>query len=253
MLFIILFCESAFINETRFPLPLLDFLPFIFTIGFLFLFNFEFLTARKWLVSGASYFARRWTTLRKFPVHVSSNTSSSANKGCSYKSISDHLPVFIILKLKLPKPPSCSVIARSYQNYNSSTYAADLAQLTGYFSNLQNNFPKINDHLGAFNNAFSSILNNHAIRNRSTPFVNDEIKQVMKKRDHLHRIFRQTRRLDDWSLFKNASNAAKSMLKEAEKSYARNQVQNCEGKPGAIWKVINQYLPSRESPDHILF
>jgi hypothetical protein len=65
------------------------------------------------------------------------------------------------------------------------------------------------------------------------------------------RIFRQTRRLDDWSLFKNASNAAKSMLKEAEKSYARNQLQNCEGKPGAIWKVINQYLPSRESPDHI--
>jgi hypothetical protein len=163
----------------------------------------------------------------------------------------------VILKLKLPKPPSCSLIARSYRNYNSSTYAADLAQLTGYFSNLQSNFPKINDHLGAFNNAFSSILNNHApikvirIRNRSTSFVNDEIKQVMKKRDHLHRIFRQTRRLDDWSLFKNASNAAKSMLKEAEKSYARNQLQNCEGKPGAIWKVINQYLPSRESPDHI--
>jgi hypothetical protein len=81
-------------------------------------------------------------------------------------------------------------------------------------------FPKINDHLDAFNNAFSSILNNHAsikeirIRNRPTPFVNDEIKQVMKKRDYLHRIFRQSRRLDDWSLFKNASNAAKSMLKE---------------------------------------
>ena len=75
--------------------------------------------------------------------------------GVMNKSISDHLPVFMILKLKLPKPPSCSLIARSYRNYNSSTYAADLAQLTGYFSNLQNNFPKINDHLGAFNNAFS--------------------------------------------------------------------------------------------------
>jgi hypothetical protein len=163
----------------------------------------------------------------------------------------------MILKLKLPKPPSCSAIARSYRNYHSSTFAADLAQLTGYFSNLHNIFPEINHHLGAFNNAFSSILNNHApikeikIRNRSTPFVNEEIKQVMKKRDHRHRIFRQTRRLDDWSHFKNASNAAKSMLKEAEKSYARNQLQNCEGKPGAIWKVTNQYLPSRESPDHI--
>ena len=174
------------------------------------------------------------------------------------KSISDPLPVFMILKLQLPNHQVVlSLLEATEIIIRLHIYAADLAQLIGYFSNLPTIFPEINDHLGALDNAFSSILNNHApikeirIRNRSTTFVNDEIKQVMKKRDYLHRIFRQTRRIDDWSLFKNTSNATKSMLKEAEKSYARNQLQNCEGKPGAIWKVINQYLPSRESPDHI--
>ena len=86
VLFIILFCESALINETRFPLPLLDFFPFVFPIGFFFLFNLEFVTTRIWLLSGASYFARRFTTLRKFPAHVSSNTSSSAKKDGSSTS-----------------------------------------------------------------------------------------------------------------------------------------------------------------------
>ena len=41
--------------------------------------------------------------------------------------ISDHLPVFTVLKLKLPKPPPSYITVRSYKNYIPLLFTADLA------------------------------------------------------------------------------------------------------------------------------
>jgi hypothetical protein len=47
--------------------------------------------------------------------------------GTMTTTISDHLPIYAVLKLKLPKPPPCHITVRSYKNYNSEMFAADLA------------------------------------------------------------------------------------------------------------------------------
>ena len=41
--------------------------------------------------------------------------------------ISNHLPVFTVLWLKLPKPPPCYITVRSYKNYEPALFATDLA------------------------------------------------------------------------------------------------------------------------------
>ena len=47
--------------------------------------------------------------------------------------ISDHLPVYVELKLKLPKPPPCYISTRSYKHYNSDLFTADLATKSDKF------------------------------------------------------------------------------------------------------------------------
>ena len=47
--------------------------------------------------------------------------------GCINYSISDHLPVFVGLKVKAPKPSPHYITARSYKNYEPGAFTADLA------------------------------------------------------------------------------------------------------------------------------
>ena len=54
-------------------------------------------------------------------------------RGVSNTPISDHLPVYVELKLKLPKPPPCYISARSYKHYNPDLFTADLATKSGKF------------------------------------------------------------------------------------------------------------------------
>ena len=47
--------------------------------------------------------------------------------------ISDHLPVYVELKLKLPKPPPFYISTRSYKHYNPDLFTADLATKSDKF------------------------------------------------------------------------------------------------------------------------
>jgi hypothetical protein len=42
-------------------------------------------------------------------------------------TISDHLPVYAVLNMKLPKPPPQHILTQSYKNYDGERFAAHLA------------------------------------------------------------------------------------------------------------------------------
>ena len=46
-------------------------------------------------------------------------------RGVTNTPISDHLPVYVELKLKLPKPPPCYISTWSYKHYNPGLFTAD--------------------------------------------------------------------------------------------------------------------------------
>ena len=47
--------------------------------------------------------------------------------------ISDHLPVYVEFKLKLPKPPPCYNSTRCYKRYDPDLFTADLATKSDQF------------------------------------------------------------------------------------------------------------------------
>ena len=101
----------------------------------------------------------------------------------------------------------------------------------------------VDGQLNHFNRHNLRILDRHApvktikVRYRHSPFVTDEIKELMKKRDRLHRVARQTK-ICDWDSFRVARNEVKKTLREAEKRYVQNEIYKNK-EPNAMWKVIS--------------
>ena len=108
--------------------------------------------------------------------------------------------------------------------------------------------------LDTFNQTIQSTLDSHApiktvkVRSRPWPFVTQDIKDLMKTRDQLHRRYLQTRDGLDWSNFKDARKAVKRMLKDSERNYYLDKVQRHKNNPGSLWKITNQAIlpPSKE-------
>ncbi len=57
-----------------------------------------------------------------------------------------------------------------------------------------------------------------------------------------------TRDSNDWDVYKQARQAVKTTLRKAETDYIRNEVQTHKDKPGCLWKIINNVIPSKERP-----
>ena len=79
--------------------------------------------------------------------------------------------------------------------------------------------------------------------NRPCPFVGNDIKQLMKTRDKLHRRFLQTRDTNDWVKFKKSHRSVKRALKDAERNHTLQKVQRNKNNPSSLWKVINVATP----------
>ena len=164
----------------------------------------------------------------------------------STRSISDHLPVYVELDLKLPKPPPpCYISTRSYKHHNPDLLTADLATKSDKFLSLSLK-------LATFNDTFLSTLDAHApiksirIRSRPCPYVTREIKDQMTFRDQLFRRYRQSWYSDAWKAYKEARRCVKQLLKNAECDHICTEVQSHKDNPGSLRKIISTCIPSKE-------
>ena len=173
------------------------------------------------------------------------------DSGVLNTSISDHLPVYVTLKLKSTKPLPSYITVRSYKNYNADLFAADLAsksdRLLSIFS-----VNDVNKKLQIFDEVLQTTLNAHApvktlkVRGRPCPFVTPQIKELMVARDQLHCIFMQTRHSRDWRNFKEAHNAVKITLVKAQREHVLDQVREHKSNTGSLWKIIKDTVAYKE-------
>ncbi len=91
----------------------------------------------------------------------------------------------------------------------------------------------VNEKVARFDTHFLNTLERHEpfktmkIRYRQCPFLNDEIKELMKNRDNLHKFARQTRMQSDWQKFRMCRESVKRKLREAERKYVQNEIYIC--------------------------
>ena len=180
---------------------------------------------------------------------MTSSYSNVKNSGVIDTGISDHCLIYCTIKLKINKPQCHYLNTRSYKNYDPVYFSAELLELPFlevYFTD------DVNVKLDLFNQLFLNTLNKHApiklikIRGKSHPFIDDEIKQLIKLRDRKLNIFKQSRHIEDWKDYKQLRNSVKSSLRTAGSNYVRNQIEKCKGNQRTMWKVIRGCLPTKE-------
>ena len=143
-------------------------------------------------------------------VVISSTSDLVQESGVIETCISDHFSVYMVLNLKLPKQPRSYITVRSFKNYNPMLFTADL--VSKHETLLQSIFSEsdVNSKLSILNDAQLSTLQTHApvktirVRNCPSPYITQNIKDLMAHRDQLHRQFKFSRDVGDRSTYKNA-------------------------------------------------
>ena len=94
-----------------------------------------------------------------------------------------------------------------------------------------------------FNDLLLACLDDHApiktvkIRHKPNPFITEDIRDLMKVRDRLHKRARTGMR-EDWEVFKELRNRVKFVLRKAEREYYNEQIYENKNNSGAMWKTI---------------
>ena len=163
-------------------------------------------------------------------------------------TISDHYLVFAVLNLRALKQDTNYITTRSFRKYNADQFANDIAHIPRDTTDLMDS---VDEKLDAFNDLFLTCLNAHApvktVKPKKKPFITDDIKDLMKTKDSMHRKARNTGSLNDWQVFRDLKKEVKSILPKAEIEYFNKQISANKNNTGAIWKTIRKALPKKSS------
>ena len=200
------------------------------------------------------------TQLVKKPTRITQETSSlidiiATNEPSNISfndviptSISDHDMVCCVRKLNSfyfsPKTIHC----RNYRKYNKELMIneineTDWEQLYAC--------DDVNIALTWFTKTVSYIFNKHApsmtkkIRGKKCEWMNNEIKDLMLKRNSQHKKARKTKRENDWSTYKSLRNRCNNMIKHAKSVYHKNKIRENASKPEKFWSCIKEIYPTK--------
>ena len=151
------------------------------------------------------------------------------------------LEFLICTDLKVTESNTTIIQSRLFVTFNKHTvciYHAHDDLDTAEFSRIQDivHIPwdtmnlideSVDNSLDAFNDLLLACLDDHApiktvkIRHKPNPFITEDIKDLMKVRDRLHKRARRTGMREDWEVFKELRNR---VLRKAEREYYNQQI-----------------------------
>ena len=114
-------------------------------------------------------------------------------------------------------------------------------------------FDDVEGSLNAFNLLFNEILDCHApvqkikIRNRPNPFVTDDIRELMKTRNHWRKEARKTNDPLAWASYRSLRGEVKRDLRVAEREYIAEQIRTNPNNTRCLWKTIRSCIPKKSA------
>ena len=111
----------------------------------------------------------------------------------------------------------------------------------------------LDEAIDHFNHVYSSILEEHAptkiIQNRNNyvPYITEEIRLLMKKRNTLKVLASKSGNANDFNQYKTLRNLVVTKLKKAKSNYYRGKFEDNSTSPKEIWKTAYSILGSSKS------
>ncbi len=77
-------------------------------------------------------------------------------------------------------------------------------------------------------------------------FVDQEIIQLMKKRNALHKLARQTLQALDWDRYCSCRNQIKRKLRESKRKFVYKRINDKNSNNNSLWKTVRECIPRNE-------
>ena len=144
-------------------------------------------------------------------------------------------------------------------SYSNDDLCLNLLEETETLNNILNS-DNVNEQV---NNLISVLTNNinkcapivtRVIKRPPAPWINNDIVEAMKLRDHSHTQLKANRSsIPLQATYKHLKKKTKSLIKQAKNHYYRNEVSNSRGNISATWKIIKDIIPGKKNSHNISF
>ena len=155
--------------------------------------------------------------------NIFSNTLDTCLSGNLFEKISDHLPNFVIIKSIKMKPKLNTIKRRNMKNFKTENFQADLSLLSKESYN-----ENANTAFNFFHKKFQAIVNKHApfqvltrkqFELECKPWVTKGILTSTRIKSKLFKIFKKSKKLEDYNQFKKYRDLINSLLRKSKKQY----------------------------------
>ena len=177
--------------------------------------------------------------------------------GVIQTSLSDHYMIFAVKKCKPIKGNHKTIVYRNYKNFDENLFLNDLNNVPW---NCIDSLTDVNEALDLWYNMFNDVVDKHIpkrskrIKAGKTPWLNNDIKQQMTRRDFLHRKALRSNSKHDWDNYKVCRNKVTCMIRQSKEKYYKQSVADCNGDSKNLWKTLHDILPSKvtQTPNSII-
>ncbi|CAB4039687.1 Hypothetical predicted protein [Paramuricea clavata] len=170
--------------------------------------------------------------------------------------LSDHLPLIIQRKYSKAKRSSKqlhnTIKYRNFKNLNADEFVKSL-ECTAWDSAFV--FDDINDIADSIEKMLIEVvdmympLNHKRVKKQNQPaWMSDEIMNSIRNRDNLLKKARKSNIPADWALYKHARCKTTNMIKFSKRQFIQESIENNQGNPKGIWKVLKSLSGKKNNP-----
>ena len=164
------------------------------------------------------------------------------------KPIADHEGIFIDLNIKTCRLSPTTKTIRQDKNLDPASFLSDL---TNQPFHLIYQLCEPNTMLSKLNHFLLTTINKHAplklitVRKSPAPWIDNDIKKLIAKRNKLYRLAKQSNLTTDMATLSTISKKLKAVLSDAKQSFINKCLTNPNLK---VWNVINKLLKPSSKP-----
>ena len=109
-----------------------------------------------------------------------------------------------------------------------------------------------------FENVIHKVIDKHAplrkkrIKKKESPWINDQIINLIRGRDIQKSFAKKSCLPDDWQKYRSIRNKVTSEIRRAKREYITSSIINCNGKSGDVWKSLKFVLPNKCETERIM-
>ena len=155
---------------------------------------------------------------------ITNSRLSIVKSGVVQLSISDHALVYMTRKARYDRCGARIIQARCMKSFNESEFLEDLKQKAWNDSS---------------HYSMESMLRHIRVGSKKSPWITDNLRHKMRKRDLLKSKTASTNDPLSWERYKRARNHTNNDIRKAERKYFNDNLDGNKQNPKAIWNLIN--------------